>query len=399
MSSIIATLTPEQWDTQSVLPFVATFVYLYISGTVVFDLAHYLLHRWSHSQWRILRGIAYMHQVHHYFYSRSLKYQEKYRWLNVALELPLELACQAAGTAAAWWVLDRATPDGSFWGTHAQLYTVLAFSAVRTMVVMWMEGEDSNHIAYNGVVPKDPAFVTVGPEYHALHHVYPDRYYSSAVRIFDWTAGTAYSLTGKRITVTGGSGAFGSAMIKTLQAENPRSIQTLKYGRDWTHDSFDKAIPALEQTDILILAHGAKGSDAMAANCTSSVSLIDLFLSRRVPCHSSSKTLPEVWYVGSEIEIHPAFGAVEYAQSKRAFLPHAKALYNDERLVYRHIVPAAFESPMGKAIVSADWAAQTAMWWIRRGARYVPVTYTGLAYLNYFKFVWWQQSKAIEAAL
>jgi hypothetical protein len=28
------------------------------------------------------------------------------------------------------------------------------------------------------------------------------------------------------------------------------------------------------------------------------------------------------------------------------------------------------------------------MWWIRRGARYIPVTYTGIAWLDYFKFMY-----------
>lgn len=42
---------------------------------------------------------------------------------------------------------------------------------------------------------------------------------------------------------------------------------------------------------------------------------------------------------------------------------------------------------MGPAIVSADWAARWTMWWIRRGSKYVPVTYTGFAYLNFFKFL------------
>lgn len=43
---------------------------------------------------------------------------------------------------------------------------------------------------------------------------------------------------------------------------------------------------------------------------------------------------------------------------------------------------------MGSAVLSADGAAKCAMWWIRRGARYIPVTYTGVAYLNYFKFIY-----------
>jgi hypothetical protein len=78
-----------------------------------------------------------------------------------------------------------------------------------------------------------------------------------------------------------------------------------------------------------------------------------------------------------------------YSRSKRSFLPHARALYDDLSILYRHIVLSAFHLEMGFAIVSAEWAASVAMWWIRRGARYIPVTYTGLAYLNYFKFMYW----------
>ena len=43
---------------------------------------------------------------------------------------------------------------------------------------------------------------------------------------------------------------------------------------------------------------------------------------------------------------------------------------------------------MGWAIVGPGWAAAVAMWWIRRGARYVPVTYTGFAFLGFWKFLY-----------
>ena len=40
---------------------------------------------------------------------------------------------------------------------------------------------------------------------------------------------------------------------------------------------------------------------------------------------------------------------------------------------------------MGAGFVSADTIATVALWWITRGAQYVPVSYLPWAYLNYFK--------------
>jgi hypothetical protein len=57
-------------------------------------------------------------------------------------------------------------------------------------------------------------------------------------------------------------------------------------------------------------------------------------------------------------------------------------------MLYRHIVPSAFMSPMGKGLMSGGVAAATAMFFISRGFRYIPVTYTGIAFLNWFRFVW-----------
>lgn len=151
----------------------------------------------------------------------------------------------------------------------------------------------------------------------------------------------------------------------------------------------------LANTDVLILAHGSKGQDALQANCESVVRLVSLFKQHR-QCKLSQKILlPEVWYIGSEIELHPSWGVYSlqvYLHSKRSFLPHARRLYNDSSIVYRHIVPAAFHSATGPLIFSATWAAWTTMWWIRRGARYVPVTYIGIVYLNYFKFMYFVNS-------
>ncbi|KAI2869918.1 hypothetical protein CBS147343_7594 [Aspergillus niger] len=313
---------------------------------------------------------------------------ERYAKPNALIALPLELICQLLGSIIGWILATILSLHVKRLDTNA-LSLVLVVQTIRSLFVIISNGQDSNHIALDKV-PKDHSWAFVGPEYHSLHHIYPDRYMGSMVKLFDWVAGTAYSLKNKTVVMTGGSGAFGQAMEKQLLAEGVKSIHKLQFGKDWNNEDFSRVGPTLEGADIIILAHGTKGSDAMDSNCTSSVRLIELFMQHMSAQSQRTKVLPEIWYVGSEAELHPAWGGpemVRYTASKRAFLPYARALYKSDKVIYRHIVPAAFDSRMGKAIVSADWAARCTMSWIRRGAYYVPVTYTGLAYLNFFKFL------------
>ena len=365
-------------------------LWLWFAGTFFFDIVHYLLHQCSKSRYRILRLTGHLHQVHHFYFNRRLEFNDKYHWQNLCVEFPLELACQIVGTWLGWifaYALGLIGPER----LSKELFSlVLAVEVVRVFVVASLSGRDSNHKTYR-TVPKDHNWFLVGPEYHALHHVDPEAYIGSAFRVFDWLLGTGYSLRSRRITLTGASGAFGQAMKKELLSESVRCIQELKFGVDWTYDDYTPTIPILANTDVLILAHGSKQRDELKANCDSAIAVIELFKQHRKPRSGNEKLLPKVWYVGSEAELHPSWGITRlqsYSRSKRSFLPYARTLYDDPSVIYRHIVPSAFSSPMGPAIVSAEWAARISMWWIRRGARYVPVTYTGLAYVNYFKFMY-----------
>jgi hypothetical protein len=142
----------------------------------------------------------------------------------------------------------------------------------------------------------------------------------------------------------------------------------------------------LARADVLILAHGAKGADAWDANYTTFAQLADLFIElgrdRLVP--------PEIWAIGSEVEFHGDMGQpdlVDYAASKRAFARRALGYYRSEDVLYRHIVPSAFTSAMGPGPMSADAVAGIALFFIRRGLSYVPVTLTTLAFWNYFRFI------------
>jgi hypothetical protein len=366
-------------------------LWLYFTGTFFFDVAHYLLHKCITSRYRALRGIGYLHQVHHLYFNRRLQFNRKYLWQNTCTELPLELSCQFFGTWLGYLTAKAVPYKGVGWLSRETLYLVFAFETLRVLVVAILEGVDSNHKSYATIVPKDPHAFFVGPQYHALHHIDPSANISSTFRILDWLLGTSYSVCSRRITLSGASGAFGSALKEQLRRHKVRSIQELKFGVDWNYEDYSRIISILRDTDILILAHGSKEKDAMQANCASAISFIELFKHHR-KCRPGDLLLPEVWYVGSEIEVHPTWGLKslqQYSKSKRAFVKHARKYYDDETLVYRHIVPSAFRSRMGYSFVGPEWTARITLWWIKRGARYVPVTYTGLAFWGYIKFIWW----------
>ncbi|PBP27570.1 integral membrane protein [Diplocarpon rosae] len=366
-------------------------LWLYFAGSFFFDVAHYALHKFSKSKYWILRQIGYLHEVHHLYFNRRLKFNNRYLIQNLVIELPLELSCQLFGTWLGYRLAQYADLTGPRMLSDEIYYLNFIFEIGRVFVVASLEGRDSNHKSYPAMVPKDPNSFIVGPQYHAMHHVDPSSYISSCFRVFDWLLGTSSSIRSRRITMTGASGAFGAALKHELLSESPSCIQELKYGTDWTYNSYSDTISVLQNTDILIISHGSK-AEPMAANCASAVALIELFKQHHTPRPGYALLLPEVWYVGSEAEVHPSPPGDKvmqaYTASKRAFARHARKYYDDDALLYRHIVPAAFRSRMGWAIVGPRWAAKVTMWWIRRGARYVPVTYTGFAYLGYAKFLW-----------
>ncbi|OAA57212.1 integral membrane protein [Cordyceps fumosorosea ARSEF 2679] len=359
----------------------------YIVGSVLFDLVHWQAHQKSRSP--LVRWLSRTHAAHHQYFDRRLRFQPRFRAANLASHMPLEFACQALGSTASWLLLRRLYPAAAAY----DLLIVMVVQVIRTSVVAWNMGHDSNHIPYE-VVPKDRNHMIVGPEYHVLHHIDPQNYFGSMVRVVDVLFGTATTLRGRRVAMTGSQGALGKALTEVLRKqERVASVTPLRHGIEWTPDDLGKLAPLLAETDVLVLCHGTKdAASAHAVNCAATVAIVELF--RRVRTRAGAELIPEVWYVGSEAELHGAMpgdgeAMKAYAASKRAFVPFARAYYDDEDFLYRHVVPAAFQSKMGSAVVGADWAARVAVWWIRRGAQYVPVTYTGLAFVNYFRFMYW----------
>jgi hypothetical protein len=344
---------------------VISFIWLYFTGSLYFDMVHYCLHKFSKSPYWILRRIGYLHEVHHLYFNRRLKFNERYLWQNMLCELPLELSCQLLGTWLGYLVAEAFSLTGPGFLSREIFHLVLIFEVLRSFVVAILEGRDSNHQSYSSVVPKDPHTFLVGPEYHALHHVNPSAYIGSSFRVFDWFLGSSYTLRSRRVTMAGLTGSFGQAMKRELQTrESVNCIHELSVAED------EKRIAeTLSNTDILIIS--------LENNCKSVVKTIDLFKAHHKP-RPGCLLLPEVWYIASS---NQSSTSVE-----KGFTDHARKYYDAENIIYRHILLQKYTSRFGTTFFGPDFVAKAVLWWIRRGARYIPITTPRAAISGCFKF-------------
>ncbi len=347
---------------------------VFLGATVLGDVLHVFLHRWERSRIALLRWAADLHRKHHVWFDESLAIHPSLkadnRWGHILPEYVSTVVFAAVFFVLAPWTA---------------VVAAITIHTVLFLVRVVGDGRDVNHQAVTRLKAiKQPWWVS--PDYHFSHHRHPRRFYGSFLGVVDIVLGTAGpKLAGRRVAVTGASGAFGAALAKRLERRGV-TIIPLKHGRDFTPNDYERVRPFLADCDMLVLAHGAKSDECMNANHLSFCRLIDVFLQSRQP----SMDPPEIWALGSEAEWHGDFlGLVPslkpYAASKRAFARRARALLADHAIAYRHIVPSAFSSRMGPGLMSADFAAAYALALIDRGMAYVPVTYTGMAWLNWFR--------------
>jgi hypothetical protein len=345
---------------------------VFLLGTIVFDLFHYGFHLGLRSKFPLLRKIGSFHLAHHQFFTPSLEIKPDLANKNFRHHLITEYLISISAMLACL--------------SFAPILAVGLAVSLQTLifaVVCSQRGVDPHHKPFTHLKPSRGG-IFVSAEYHALHHVYPTRFYSSYCKLLDYVLGTGHHLDGKHIAMTGASGALGSQMKILLEKAGAKVI-TFKFGEDYDYNNYENLKLPLAHTDILFLCHGSKHDQAQAANCDSFIQIIEAFKSAR------KHTLhpPEVWAVGSEIEFHPCFGIKKlypYANSKRNFARKARAYFQARDIQYRHLVHSAFMSRMGPGLMSARFAAKMTLFLIKRDFRYVPVSYMGFAYLNYFRY-------------
>ncbi len=343
----------------------------YLIGTVIFDFVHFALHAFAKSQIRCLKMLANMHMIHHRFFRPSLKINISLIKKNFFTHVLIEYSVHICSILLCLLFFHPLAVLGA-----------LLFETGIFLGVCYQRGLDLHHRSLTQLnAPRGGIFVN--RDYHALHHIYPHRYYSSIIKILDYLLGTGTQLKGKRISMTGARGALGRHMKILLEKEGAQ-VTTFQFGKDYTYENYDQLKTSLMNTDILFLCHGSKYENAMQANCESFVRIIELFKSLR----KRELTPLEIWGVGSEIEAHPSFGIQKlkiYSDSKRCFAKHAHQYFHDREIQYRHLVHSAFMSPMGPGLMSARFAAKVTLFFIKRGFKYIPVTYTGIAFVNYFR--------------
>jgi hypothetical protein len=250
-----------------------------------------------------------------------------------------------------------------------------------------------------------PAPWLINRSYHWRHHFDNQKaYYSSTFTFFDKFLGTALSLKGKTVAVTGASGSLGRALLGHLLGQGakvialssreqpivlnvlgkPTPIPTIT----WQVGQEAKLLPILETVDILILNHGInvhsdRSAEAIAqsyeVNSFSSWRLMETFFTTVQT--NKDKVCKEVWVNTSEAEVNPAFSPL-YELSKRTLGDIVTLRRLDAPCIVRKLILGPFKSDLNPVgIMSANWVAQQILWQAKRDFREIIVTINPITYL------------------
>jgi len=176
----------------------------------------------------------------------------------------------------------------------------------------------------------------VNRTYNWRHHFDDvNAYYSGVFPLVDKILGTALSLKGKTVALTGASGSLGQALTTELVAKNAKVIALTTSPEKvverpkvtaivWKSGKEEELLEHLQKVDILIINHGVNvyGSrtfedidKSFEVNTFSAVRLMDLFLA--TVNGGNAKATKEIWINTAEAEVYPALSPL-YELSKRA---------------------------------------------------------------------------------
>jgi hypothetical protein len=301
---------------------------LWAAGTVFFDAVHWVLHVFLGSRWQLLRALAWPHSVHHQWLDSKLRIVWQKQRANVWCHLVPEYLTQLAFSAGLLLMLPAAS---------------VASCALIQTGVFWLilreRGLDINHRAIEMLDAYRPGWVAP-PQYHALHHVWPDSHFSAYSRLVDWLVGGGLHLRGRRIALAGAESPLGRALEPLLEREAPASLQHLEA----------PAAASLADIDLLVLCDPELDA----------VDWIETFIART----RARQLPPEVW------AIHPP--------SARAT---ARFYYRDVRVIFRAIAAAGSER---NGYAQARSAARWALFFARRGLCWIPAR-PGIGALREFR--------------
>ena len=312
-------------------------IVLLLLATIVFDVIHVVLHKLARSEQPLLARIGALHTVHHEFLDRDLHIHEDKQLANVFCHVAPEFIVQLVVTAA----LAPLFPPAS-------VVTALLIECGAFIFIMWGKpGIDVNHKHVDQLKAYEPLYFCV-PEYHLLHHVYPDAFFSSWIKTLDHLLGTGISLRHRRVLMTHAASSIGDALQRGLQ----RSGAKVSYvnGRDGIADE-----AALLKAEILILNHDDTASDYQQ------------WIEKFYALHQQDRKPVEVW------------GLVKPAIENPQFRQYARKLFSAQQVIYRHLLIDGSQS--------AEQIAQGLLRNVRRGFNVVPASWRGQQLVDGCKFL------------
>jgi hypothetical protein len=252
-----------------------------------------------------------------------------------------------------------------------------------------------------------PSIWFVNRPYHWRHHFdNQDAYFCGTLSVVDKILGTALSLKGKKIAVTGAGGTLGEALLKELHLKGARVTALTSQPQElfiqlnneslpvktitWEVGKESDLLTTLAKIDILIINHGinvhqGRNEEAIAnsyeVNTFSSWRLMELFL--QTVKTNEDKVTKEIWVNTSEAEVNPAFSPL-YELSKRTLGDLVTLKRLDNICVIRKLILGPFKSnlnPIG--VMSAQWVAKQIVNLAIRDFRDIIVTINPITYLAF----------------
>ncbi len=343
---------------------------------LVRDFYHLLAHLW--------RPLYRLHVWHHRVFRPDLVavsdtiYRQAH-WYNDVPEALVMLAFSLLlwGLVYSWQI------DSQWWAGAGSVYTLFfLISAIARGLGIPHADELTDLTHRPGKFTSLPSRWLVNRPYHWRHHFdNQNAYFCGTFTLVDKLMGTALSLKGKTIAVTGASGSLGQALLKQLHLKGAKLIALTSSGQTITLEIEGKdlpiktiawqvgkeldLLPVLEQIDILILNHGVnvrgeRTEKAIATsyevNTFSIWRLLELFL--KTVRTNEDIVRKEVWINTSEAEVSPAISPL-YELSKRTLGDLVTLRRLDAPCVLRKLILGPFKSnlnPIG--VMSADWVAK-----------------------------------------
>ena len=367
---------------------------------LVRDFYHVLSHVWQ--------PLYRLHIWHHRVFRPDLTAVSEtiYRQAHWRNDVP-ECLAMLLMSGLFWGVAYIVAPGWHWAAIVGSLYTLTFLLSAIARGCGWKlahELTDITHLPGPFLTP--PSRWSVNRTYHWRHHFDNQKaYYCGTLTLVDQLMGTALSLKGKTIAVTGASGTLGRSLLAQLLSRGAKVIALTSTGQTVTL-SGNGELPVktitwqvgneldlaqhLEKVDILILnhginVHGERTAEAIAKsyeiNTFSCWRLMELFFTT-VRTNEDIAT-KEVWVNTSEAEVNPAFSPL-YELTKRSLGDLVTLRRLDAPCVVRKLILGPFKSnlnPIG--IMSADNVAKQIVNLAVRDVRNIIVTINPLTFLAY----------------